>query len=95
MKKNKLIIWSATVMVVFTLATSCMNNNKSNTMNSINQKITPCLWVEKDAKAVADYYLSIFKDGKLKDFRRFSNDESGNDAGSLRVRRVGAAGGSR
>ena len=24
---------------------------KSNTMN--NQKITPCLWVEKDAKAVA------------------------------------------
>lgn len=49
--------------------------------NMIAQKITPCLWVEKDAKAVAGYYLSIFKDGKLKDFRRFSNNESGNDAG--------------
>ena len=33
-----------------------------------NQKITPYLWVEKDAKAVADYYLSIFKDGKLNRF---------------------------
>ena len=47
----------------------------------ITQKITPYLWVEKDAKAVADYYLSIFKDGKLKDFRKFDGDESGNDAG--------------
>ena len=47
----------------------------------ITQKITPYLWVEKDAKAVADYYLSIFKDGKLKDFRKFGSDESGNDAG--------------
>jgi len=36
------------------------------------QKITPCLWVEKDAKAVVDYYLSIFKDGKLKDYRLFT-----------------------
>ncbi|MBS1543217.1 MAG: VOC family protein, partial [Bacteroidetes bacterium] len=48
-----------------------------------NQKITPCLWVEKDAKAVAKYYLSIFKDGRLKDYRLFENtpnaDGSGND----------------
>lgn len=49
--------------------------------NMSTQKITPYLWVEKDAKAVADYYLSIFKDGKLKDFRKFDSDESGNDAG--------------
>lgn len=39
----------------------------------ITQKITPCLWVDKDAKAVADYYLSIFKDGKLKDYRQYKN----------------------
>ncbi|HQU99960.1 MAG: VOC family protein [Bacteroidia bacterium] len=39
----------------------------------ITQKITPCLWVEKDAKAVVDYYLSIFKDGKLIDYRLFDN----------------------
>ncbi len=51
-----------------------------------NQKITPCLWVEKDAKAVVDYYLSIFKDGKLKDYRLFENmpDSDGNgNAGSF------------
>lgn len=37
------------------------------------QKITPCLWIEKDAKAAAEYYLSIFKDGTLKDYRTFKN----------------------
>lgn len=47
----------------------------------MTQKITPYLWVEKDAKSVADYYLSIFRDGKLKDFRKFGSEESGNDAG--------------
>lgn len=52
-----------------------------NIKNMSTQKITPYLWVEKDAKAVADYYLSIFKNGKLKDFRKFGSDESGNDAG--------------
>ncbi len=44
------------------------------TKNGIAQKITPSLWVETtDAKAVADYYLSIFKDGKLKDHRKYKN----------------------
>ena len=52
-----------------------------NNKNMITQKITPALWVEKDAKGVAEYYLSIFKDGKLKDFRKFESDESGNNAG--------------
>ena len=36
-------------------------------------KITPCLWVDKDAKAVVDYYLSIFKDGKMKEYRQYKN----------------------
>lgn len=45
------------------------------------QKITPYLWVEKDAKAVAEYYLSIFKNGKLLDYKQFNSEESGNDAG--------------
>lgn len=40
----------------------------------ITQKITPSLWVEtKDAKEVVDYYLSIFKDGKLKEHHRYQN----------------------
>jgi predicted 3-demethylubiquinone-9 3-methyltransferase (glyoxalase superfamily) len=39
-----------------------------------NQKITPCLWAETtDAKAVADYYMSIFKDGKLKEHHSYTN----------------------
>jgi predicted 3-demethylubiquinone-9 3-methyltransferase (glyoxalase superfamily) len=62
-----------------TMANDTIHNIKNNSM--ITQKITPYLWVEKDAKAVADYYLSIFKDGKLKDFRTFDSDESGSDAG--------------
>ena len=37
------------------------------------RKITPCLWVDKDAKAVVDYYLSIFKNGKLKEYRQYKN----------------------
>jgi predicted 3-demethylubiquinone-9 3-methyltransferase (glyoxalase superfamily) len=42
--------------------------------NMITQKITPSLWIETtDAKAAADYYLSIFKDGKLKDHRKYKN----------------------
>lgn len=55
-----------------TTTTSNETLTKKNAM--ISQKITPCLWVEtKDAKAVADYYLSIFKDGKLKEHHKYTN----------------------
>lgn len=55
--------------------------NKTN-KNKITQKITPSLWVEtKDAKAVANYYLSIFKDGKLKEHHQYKNPpEAGGEA---------------
>ncbi len=50
------------------------NQTLTNKNEMIKQKITPCLWVEtKDAKAVADYYLSIFKDGKLKEHHKYTN----------------------
>jgi predicted 3-demethylubiquinone-9 3-methyltransferase (glyoxalase superfamily) len=40
----------------------------------MSQKITPCLWVETtDAKPVIEYYLSIFKDGKLKEHHSYTN----------------------
>lgn len=53
---------------------STANQTLTNKTNMIKQKITPCLWVEtKDAKVVADYYLSIFKDGKLKEHRKYKN----------------------
>src|SRR5690348_4826045 len=73
MKTNTINLSMATIVTLLILITSCSENKNSKTMTDINQKITPSLWVEKDAKAVADYYLSIFKDGKLKDFRRFVN----------------------
>ncbi len=42
--------------------------------NLIAKKITPSIWVETtNAKAVADYYLSIFKDGKLKEHHKYTN----------------------
>ena len=47
------------------------------------QKISPCLWIEKDAKIAAKYYLSIFKDGKLKSYKAFKN--SGSPAGDFDV----------
>jgi predicted 3-demethylubiquinone-9 3-methyltransferase (glyoxalase superfamily) len=46
----------------------------SKNKSMITQKITPCLWVETaDAKAVVDYYLSIFKDGKMKEYHQYKN----------------------
>ena len=47
--------------------------NQTNKSDMMKQKITPCLWVDKDAKAVVDYYLSIFKHGKMKDYRQYEN----------------------
>ena len=80
---NKLI-FLATIVLGLTISCSNPNqpddaNNQSGISNDSSknskimttQKITPYLWVEKDAKAVANYYLSIFKNGKLKDFRKF------------------------
>lgn len=63
-------------------------------MPEITQKITPCLWVEKDAKAVAEYYLSIFKDGKLKDYRKFTNppNEFESEPGSFETAVIEIAG---
>lgn len=46
----------------------------TNKMNMIKQKITPSIWIEtKDAKSAADYYLSIFKDGTLKEHHKYKN----------------------
>ena len=61
--------------------TSHKNNNIDTISNQtltkkadgISQKITPCLWVDKDAKGVVAYYLSIFKDGKLKEYHQYKN----------------------
>jgi len=50
------------------------NQTVANKTDMIKQKITPNIWVETtDAKSVADYYLSIFKDGKLKEHHKYTN----------------------
>lgn len=50
------------------------NDTNKNNSNMITQKITPSIWVETtDAKAVAEYYLAIFKDGKLKEHHQYTN----------------------
>jgi predicted 3-demethylubiquinone-9 3-methyltransferase (glyoxalase superfamily) len=57
------------------------NQTVTKKSDTITHKITPCLWVEKDAKSVVDYYLSIFKNGKLKEFHQYKNppQEKGQD----------------
>lgn len=87
MKKYKFLFLTSVVMAALvgcgdSKPNSQQNNNSDTISNQtlhkttdmITQKITACLWVEtKDAKAVADYYLSIFKDGNLKEHRQYKN----------------------
>ena len=60
----------------------------------IANKITPCLWVDKDAKAVVDYYLSIFKNGKMKEYRQYKNppeakEQGGQDSFETAIMEIG------
>ncbi len=51
-------------------------DSSANTTTSVSmkQKITPSLWIPTtDAKAAVDYYLSIFKDGKLIEHHKYKN----------------------
>jgi predicted 3-demethylubiquinone-9 3-methyltransferase (glyoxalase superfamily) len=84
---NKLLFLGTIVISLTTSCSNSSQSNNSGKIlatndtsktiknkNRVTQKITPSLWVEtKDAKAVADYYLSIFKDGKLKEYRKYKN----------------------
>lgn len=87
MKKYILQLLTAVILTnLFSCGNSQQNSNESNKTNTdsiqtspnktnmISQKITPSIWVETtDAKAVADYYLSIFKDGKIKEHHKYIN----------------------
>jgi len=70
------------------------NLTLANKTSMIKQKITPSLWVDKDAKAVVDYYLSIFKDGKLKEYHQYKNppeakEQGGQDSFETAVMEIG------
>jgi len=42
------------------------------------QKITPCLWFDKEAKEAAEFYTSIFKNSRIKSTTTLPNTPSGN-----------------
>ena len=70
------------------------NQTLANKTDMIKQKITPSLWVDKDAKAVVDYYLSIFKDGKMKEYRQYKNppeakEQGGQDSFETAIMEIG------
>lgn len=86
MKDTLKLLTALTIATVMGCGNSQQNSHESSKTDTtsnqttlkktdmISQKITPCLWVETtDAKAVVDYYLSIFKDGKLKEHRKYKN----------------------
>jgi predicted 3-demethylubiquinone-9 3-methyltransferase (glyoxalase superfamily) len=60
---------------------STSNKNTAKMSSSIKEKITPSLWVDKDAKAVVAYYLSIFKDGKPKEYHKYDNPTEAKEQG--------------
>lgn len=41
------------------------------------QKITPFLWLQKDAIKAAEFYVSVFKDAKIKNSQVLNNTPSG------------------
>lgn len=52
------------------------------------QKITPFFWFENNAEEAANYYTSVFKNGKIKSVQRYpeaAEDVSGQKAGSVMV----------
>lgn len=87
MKKHRIkFLTSFIIISMWSCGNSGQNSNESSNTGTISkqtltnntnmdiQKITPCLWVETtDAKAVADYYLSVFKNGKLKEHHQYKN----------------------
>ena len=57
-------------------------------MASINQKITPCLWFDTQAEEAANFYTSVFDNGRIKQVSRYGKagqDVHGKEPGSVMV----------
>jgi len=53
----------------------------------MSQRITPCLWFEKDAREICKFYTSIFEDSEVKDIRTLRDTPSGTvEVGAVRLR---------
>lgn len=48
-----------------------------NSLHMPASKIMPCLWIEKDARRAAKYYISIFKKGKIVSYQSFKSSPTG------------------
>lgn len=94
MKKNMQKFLTTLIIVnAMGCGNSHQDSHKSNGMDTTSDqtfanktdmntpKITPCLWVDSDAKAVVDYYLSIFKNGKMKEYRQYKNPPEASEQG--------------
>jgi predicted 3-demethylubiquinone-9 3-methyltransferase (glyoxalase superfamily) len=47
------------------------------------QKITPFLWFDNQAEEAANFYVSIFKNSKLKEISRYTGEEPFGEKGSV------------
>jgi len=57
-------------------------------MASIKQKITPCLWFDSQAEEAANFYISVFDNGCIKQVSRYGKagqDVHGREPGSVMV----------
>lgn len=55
-------------------------------MVTINQKIVPCIWLEKDADKAAEFYVSVFKKSRILNTTRYpkaAEEVSGQKHGSV------------
>jgi predicted 3-demethylubiquinone-9 3-methyltransferase (glyoxalase superfamily) len=57
-------------------------------MATIGAKITPCLWFDTEAEDAANFYISVFKNGRIKHVSRYGKagkEVHGKEAGSVMV----------
>jgi len=57
-------------------------------MATIGQKISPCLWFDTQAEDAANFYVSVFKDGRIKQISRYGEagrEVHGKPPGSVMV----------
>jgi predicted 3-demethylubiquinone-9 3-methyltransferase (glyoxalase superfamily) len=51
----------------------------------MSQKITPCLWFDKDAEDAANFYVSVFKNSEIVDISRYPEERPGTPGQVLTV----------
>ena len=57
-------------------------------MPTIRQKVSPCLWFDTQAEQAANFYVSVFKNGRIKSVSRYGEagrDVHGKESGSVMV----------